>query len=259
MKKIFLIGLLVIAAQLANAQFTNFTLSPGTFTAEDEVTITADVTGTGMAGETDAYIWIFCNGNAPGFVAKDGIVNGSWGNSSASAKMTRIAANKFTFKFVGVDMFLLAPAELKHFAFLLKSQNGSKQTQDAAAQAFEPLVFVPTVTRVFPSRIGKGDAVTVYFHQNLATVDADIRMTPVSFVMSVFDVNNNQVGSEVTVPVTNEGGKVFSNTFLPAALFNVPAATKLGKLRFRIKGTGLNTNGQPINVETANSEKSFDL
>jgi hypothetical protein len=77
--------------------------------------------------------------------------------------------------------------------------------------------------------------------------------------MSVYDVNNNQVGSEVTVPATNEGGKVFSNTFLPAALFNVPAATKLGKLRFRIKGTGLDVNGQPINVETANSEKSFDL
>jgi hypothetical protein len=259
MKKIFLIALLVVTAHWANAQFTTFSLSPGTFTAEDEVTITADVTGTGMAGETDAYIWIFCNSNATGFIAKDGIVNGSWGNSSALAKMTRIATNKFTFKFVGVDMFLLAPAELKHFAFLIKSQNGSKQTQDAPAQAFEPLVFVPTVTRVFPSRIGKGDAVTVYFHQNLATNDADKRMTPVSFVMSVYDINTNQVGSEITVPVTNEGDKVFSYTFFPATLFNVPAATKLGKLRFRIKGTGLDVNGQPINVETANSEKPFDL
>jgi hypothetical protein len=251
--------MLAISTQWLHAQFTNFTLSPGTFTAEDEVTITADVTGTGMAGETEAYIWIFCNANAPGFVSKDGIVNGSWGNSPALAKMTRIAPNRFTFKFIGVEMFLLAPAELKHFQFLLKSQNGSKQTQDASAQAFEPLVFVPTVTRVFPSRIGKGDAVTVYFDQKLATVDADQRMTPVSFVMTVFDINNAQVGSEITVPVVNEGDKVFSASFQPSSLFNVPAATKLGRLRFRIKGTGRDTNGAIINVETANTEKPFDL
>jgi hypothetical protein len=259
MKKILLIALLAIAAQWANAQFTNFTLSPGTFTAEDEVTITADVTGTGMAGEADAYIWIFCNSNAPGFISKDGIVNGSWGNSPAMAKMTRIAPNKFTFKFIGVDMFLLAPSELKHFAFLLKSQNGSKQTQDANAQAFEPLVFIPTVTRVFPNRIGKHDAVTVYFDQKLATVEADKRMIPVSFVMTVFDINNAQVGSEIPLPVKDEGDKVFSASFQPSSLFNVPAATKLGRLRFRIKGTGRDTNGAVINVETANSEKSFDL
>jgi hypothetical protein len=260
MKKIFLIALLAIAAQWANAQFTNFTLSPGTFTAEDEVTITVDLTGTPLAGATSAYIWIWANGgNPPGFVFKAGVVNTDWGNSPAAAKMTNIGPNKFTFKFTGVDMFIAAPSELKHFQFLCKAQNGGPQTQDANAQAFDPLVFVPTVTRVFPSRIGKGDAVTVYFHQNLASNDADKRMTPVSFVMSVYDINNTQVGSEITVPVTNEGDKVFSNTFLPAVLFNVPVATKLGKLRFRIKGTGLDVNGQSINVETANSEKSFDL
>lgn len=260
MKKILLIALLSISAQWLNAQLTSFTLSPGTFTAEDEITITVDVTGTGMAGQTDAYIWIWANGgNPPGFVFKSGVVNTAWGNSPAAAKLTRIAANRFQFKFTAVDMFLAAPSELKHFQFLLKTQNGSAQTQDANAQAFEPLVFVPTVTRVFPSRIGKGDAVTVYFDQKLATADADQRMTPVSFVMTVFDINNTQVGSEITVPVVNEGDKVFSASFQPSSLFNVPAATKLGKLRFRVKGTGRDTNGAVINVETANTEKSFDL
>lgn len=260
MKKIFLTALLFASVHILSAQTGVFSLSPGTFSAEDEVTITIDLTGTGMAGEADSYIWIWANGgNPPGYTSKDGIVNTNWGNSPAAAKMTNIGPNKFTYKFIGVDMFNASPAELKHFQFLCKSQNGSKQSSDVSPQAFEPLVFIPTVTRVFPSRIGKNDAVTVYFHQQLATVDADRRMTPVSFVMSVYDVNNVQIGTEVTVPVTNEGDKVFSYSFLPAALFNVPANTKLGKLRYRVKGIGLDTSGLPVNVETANSEKPFDL
>jgi hypothetical protein len=261
MKKIFLIALLAISTQWLQAQLTSFTLSPGTFNAEDEVTITVDMTGTGMAGETEAYVWIWANGgNPPGFVFKAGVVNTDWGNSPAAAKMTNIGPNRFTFKFTGVDMFSAAPAELKHFQFLCKSKNGSKQTQDANAQAFEPLVFVPTVARVFPSRIGQGDAVTVYFHQDLTTVEAEKRMRPTHVVLSVYDLNGTQVGgSEQTLPLTDEGDKVFSYSFVPALKFTLPPGTKLGKFRYRFKGTGLDTNGQPVNVETANNEKSFDL
>lgn len=259
MKKIFLTALLFAFVQFLSAQTGVFSLSPGTFSAEDEVTITIDLTGTGMAGETEAYIWIWANGGNPtGYVQKEGIVNTDWGNSPAAAKMINIGTNKFTFKFIGVDMFNASPAELKHFQFLCKAKNGSKQSSDVSAQPFEPLVFIPTVTRVFPNRIGKTDAVTVYFHQELATVDADRRMTPTSFIISVFD-GVTQIGSEITVPVTDEGNKVFSYSFQPSSLFNIPASVKPTKLRFRIKGTGLDTLGQPVNVETVNSEKPFDL
>lgn len=249
----------VMAAFWAVAQTGTITISPGSFTAEDEVTITVDVTGTGMAGETDSYIWIWANANASGYTFKDGLYNTAWTNSPAGAKMTRIAANKFQYKFVGTTMFQLSPAQLKHFQFLCKAQNGSKQTSDCPPQAFDPLVFTPTVTRVFPNKVGQDDAVTVYFHQDLATVEAEKRMATTNFVLAVFDLAGNQIGAEITVSATDEGSSVYSATFIPAQRFSIPAGVKLGKFRFRAKGTGRDASGAPVNVETANTDKNFDL
>ncbi len=260
MKKIFLSMCFVMAAFWGISQTGTITLSPTSFTAEDEVTITVDVTGTGMAGENDAYVWIWANANAAGYPSKDGIYNTAWTNSPDGAKMTKIATNKFQYKFTGTVIFQLAPAQLKHFQFLCKAKDGSKQTSDCPAQAFDPLVFVPTVTRVFPNKVGQDDAVSIYFHQTLATVEEEKRMAPTHFIISVYDVNGNLAGGgEQTVTAVNEGGGVFSYTFIPAQKFSIPAATKLGKFRFRVKGTGRDANGQPVNVETSNTDKNFDL
>ncbi len=260
MKKIFLSMCFLMTAFIGFAQTGTITLSPVSFTAEDEVTITVDVSGTGMAGENESYIWIWANANASGYPSKDGIYNTAWTNSPAGAKMTKIATNKFQYKFVATAMFLLAPAQLKHFQFLCKAQNGSKQTQDCTPQAFDPLVFVPTLTRVFPNKVGQDDAVTIYFNQPLATVEAEKRMVPGNFIISVYDVNGNQVGGgEQTVALTDEGNGIFSYTFIPTQRFSIPASLKLGKFRFRVKGTGRDANGLPVNVETANTDKNFDL
>lgn len=260
MKKVILSVCFMMTAFWGFSQTGVITLSPTSFTAEDEVTITVDVTGTGMAGEADSYIWIWANANAAGFPSKDGIYNTAWTNSPAGAKMTKIATNKFQYKFVGTTMFQLAPAQLKHFQFLCKAQNGSKQTSDCSPQVFDPLVFTPTVTRIFPNKVGQDDAVSVYFHQDLATIDAEKRMRPTHIVLSVYDANGTQVGgAEQTLAITDEGNKVFSYTFIPAQKFTLPAGTKLGKFRYRFKGTGLDVNGQPVNVETANTDKNFDL
>jgi hypothetical protein len=261
MKKIFLSLCFAVATLAGFSQTGTITLSPTAFTAEDEVTITVDVTGTGMAGETESYIWIWANANAAGFTPKDGVTtNTAWGNSPDAAKMTRIANNRFQFKFVATTLFQLSPAQLKHFQFLCKSKTGNKQTSDASPMAFDPLTFVPTVTRVFPSKVGQDDAVTIYFHQALATVEAEKRMVPTNFIISVADVNGNTVGGgEQTVTLVDEGNGVFSYSFIPTQRFTIPANVKLGKLRFRIKGTGRDAAGQPINVETGTTEKNFDL
>ena len=76
MKKLLYLILFVSAGLFAKAQ--NPTFSPSTFTAEDQVTLTYDVTGTGMAGATEAYIWLWGN-------AGDSPLNTSWTNSPAAA------------------------------------------------------------------------------------------------------------------------------------------------------------------------------
>ena len=56
-----LIYFLLLLAPAFSAQAQNPSFSPSAFTAEDEVTLTIDVTGTGVAGLTDVYLWIFSN------------------------------------------------------------------------------------------------------------------------------------------------------------------------------------------------------
>ena len=118
MKQLLYLLFFTISGLAASAQNPSF--SPSSFTAEDEVTLTIDVTGTGMAGVTDAYLWIFSNPDLPG--GADGVTNGSWTKSSDAAKLTPAGPNKFTYKFTGTTMFLQTPAQLKSFGFLLKKK-----------------------------------------------------------------------------------------------------------------------------------------
>ncbi|RYE22057.1 MAG: hypothetical protein EOP51_14115, partial [Sphingobacteriales bacterium] len=184
MKQLLYFLLMLIPAFGANAQ--NPSLSPSAFTAEDEVTITIDVTGTGMAGVADAYIWIFSNPDLGG--GADGVVNGQWGNSSEAAKMTPAGPNKFTFKFIGTTMFGQTPAQLKSFGFLLKKKDGSAQTPDYKPFFFDPLIFVPSMTRIFPAKVDKDDVVTVNFDNRYAAANSnDQRMTPTTATIVVYD------------------------------------------------------------------------
>src|SRR3954464_4184670 len=178
MKKLLgTIMMLLCVAVVAQAQNPQFT--PATFTAEDEVTMTIDVSGTPMAGQPEAYIWIWAN---PGGVgpAPNGTVNGDWTNSTPAAKLTAAGTNKWTFKFTGTTLFGLAPADLHDFGFLIKAKDGSKQTSDYKPFSFDPLVFIPTMLRIFPSKVDKDDVVTLNFDQSLGTSVNEQRMTPVS-------------------------------------------------------------------------------
>jgi hypothetical protein len=59
MRKLFLLFIMMAFAFVkVSAQVT---FSPASFTAIDSVTVTVDVSGTPMAGETEAYLWIFSN------------------------------------------------------------------------------------------------------------------------------------------------------------------------------------------------------
>lgn len=261
MKKIFF-SLLVLAAGLtAGAQVT---LSPVGFTAIDEVTIEIDATGTGMAGETEAYIWIFSNPDIPAnqqstYPGRDGVVNGQWGNSSEAARVTRISGNRWRFKFIATDMFGQTPAQLKQFGFLLKSKTGNKQTPDYKPFVFEPLIFVATTFRTFPQKVGITDVATINFDQSLATAVNDQRMTPTSATVVLYNdaVPAQAVGTINNVPV-RKNGTIYSATFYPQqATITLPAGTALRSFKYKFNGTVLDVNGAPQTVSTAETEVIF--
>lgn len=244
MKKLILSIIFTLSAAFAFAQVT---LSPATFTAEDEVTITLDVTGTGMAGQDDVYIWIFSNDGVGG--GKDGISNGQWGNSSDAAKMTKIGTNKFTFKFVGTTLFGQSPAELINFGFLGKSKDGTKQTADYKPYKFDPLVFSAAQFRIFPAKQDYTDMSTVYFHQDLATDQNLQRMFDVKVNLTFYNEAGAVVGSKTALVATKESASVYSYSFIPEKVITIPAGTKLGKFSYQFTGSVKDANG--ANVSTS--------
>lgn len=241
MKKLLLSIIFTFSVAFAFAQVT---FSPATFTAEDEVTLTLDVTGTPMAGQDDVYIWIFSNDGVGG--GKDGLTNGQWGNSSDAAKMTKIAPNKFTFKFTGTTLFGQSPAELINFGFLGKSKDGSKQTPDYKPFKFDPLVFTPSQFRVFPGKQDDTDMSTVYFHQNLATDQNLQRMFDVKVTLTFYNAAGAVVGTKTGLVATKESTSVYSYSFIPERVITIPAGTKLNKFSYQFTGSIKDANGANI-------------
>jgi hypothetical protein len=256
MKKIiFSILCLFSLVIITKAQTSGVVISPSSFTAEDEVTITIDVTGTGMAGATDAYLWIFSNPGLSG--GADGVTNGNWTNSSDTAKLTPAGPNKFTYKFTGTIMFGQTPAQLKTFGFLLKKKDGSAQTPDYKPYFFDPLIYVSTVFRTFPKFISKNDVITAYLDQTLAVDVTTQRMEPSSAEIAIFN-GGTQVGTTQMVNLKSEGNKVWSYTFFLPSLFSLAANATVNKLTFKFKGTVKDVNGNNTPAESPVFEKGLD-
>ncbi|WP_290711798.1 hypothetical protein [Flavihumibacter sp. CACIAM 22H1] len=258
LKQVILFMVSLCFTLLVQAQNPKF--SPSIFTAVDQVTIEIDVTGTNMAGETAAYIWIFSNPDAADGDAnkpkKDGVVNGAWGNSSESAKLTNVGANKWQFSFTGTELFGLTPAQLTSFGFLLKAKDGSKQTPDYKPFKFDPLVFTPTMMRVFPAKVGTEDVITVNFDQTLAESVNDQRLSPKEAEVTLYDNSGAVVGTK-SFQLKEAGNQKWSAIFIPSYSFSVPAGTQLSRFSYLFKGTVKDATGQDIEHKTAATEIPF--
>ncbi|HVU58590.1 MAG TPA: hypothetical protein VHD83_26190 [Puia sp.] len=252
----FFIGMLALFT--VNGQVT---FSPASFTPIDSVTLVVDVTGTPMAGATEAYIWIFSNISGGG---KDGFTNTAWNNSPPSAKMKNVGTNKWQFGFVGTTMFGQAPGELKDFGFLVKSQTGSSQTPDYKPYKFDQIVFTPTVLRVFPSKVDLSDVVTLNFDQTLSTDINEQRMTPTTATVGIYKDSAAsdgphyvQVGSDITLPVRKTSDQHWSASFIPSSSFSMPAGVVITRFRYKFHGTVLDNTGAPSNVASSEGEQLF--
>lgn len=250
--KIFKYLFILTAAFLVNdARAQVVTITPATFTAEDEITIRIDLTGTGAASANPPYIWIWCETNSGG--GNDGITNGSWGSSSDGAKFTRVGTtgNVWEFKLVGTTMFNRTPGELKQFGFLAKCKDGSCQTPDQKWFKFDPLTFTEGEFRNFPAKVAQNDVVTVY-HKKTFSGDVNIqRMTQTSISVTLFDQNNSPIQTVNNIPVRIDAVNGWaSGSFVPESLVTLPPGVTIKRIEYKFKGTALNTSGGTFAVET---------
>jgi len=242
--------LLTACGTFAQRGVGKITITPSTFTVEDEVTVNIDVTGTDMAGQSGVYMWIFGDGG-------DGATNGTWTESKEEAKFTSLGNNVYQFKFTPVLMWPNAvPGNLKKFSFLTKTKNGSKQTDNAPEYFFDPLVFVESTYFSFPDKVGQDDVVTLYFNQNLSTDITEQRMTPTGITITALNEAGNAVGSTLTGTLKNEGGKKYSFILIPVRSFGVTTGG-IKKLRYTITGTGKNESGATVPVSGVQQEKTL--
>lgn len=241
---------LVLPALYMNAQAQTVTITPSSFTADDEVTVRVDLTGTPVASTPQPYIWIWCETNSGS--GNDGVTNGTWGNSGDGAKFTRVGAtgNVWEFKFVGTAMFNRTPGELKQFGFLVKCKDGSCQTPDQKWFKFDPLIFIEGEFRNFPAKVGQNDVVTVYHKKSLST-DVNIqRMTQTSVSVTLFDQNDAPIQTINNIAVRAEINGLMAASFVPENLVTLPPGVTIKKVEYKFKGTGLSTSGATVPVET---------
>lgn len=230
----------------ANAQTVS--ISPAKFTAEDEITITVDVTGTTMAGIEPVYLWTWSN-------LGDGPTNGSWGNSSESAALTKVSTNVWKVTFVPATFYNASPAELKIINFLFKSKTGTAQTKNFEGIALDPLTFTETQFRSFPSKGTQNDIVTVYMTKSLAPTEEVQRMTKVNTItLKAYDGSDSQIGSTVTQNVDSFTSGIASFGFIPTKLFTGLGGVKVVKVKFTFNGKGLNENGVEVDVTSNEGE-----
>lgn len=179
---IFILGTFALKAQDAAPTFK---VTPSEIDALTEnVIIEFDVTGSAVEGLTDVYIWSWSpqlGSPSEMLICYDGN-SSNWGSISENAKLTPVDGqpNKFilalpltvtrntgevTFNNVA-ELFGLGdtPGKIKEFGFLLRSQDGSKQTPGdmATSVTLLPLEFTPSYFRTFPAKVSTNDVVTAY-------------------------------------------------------------------------------------------------
>ncbi|ELR73775.1 hypothetical protein C900_01385 [Fulvivirga imtechensis AK7] len=229
-KLIYIIFLLGIGLESFAQSFSS---DPASFTAEDAVTLTFDVTGTSLAGKSDIYLWSWiAEGCSSSCDAPTNINPAS--SATADAKMTQSESNPnvFTITIIPVDFFDKSPSEMKKIGVLAKGTDWSEgQTADYLLD-IEPLTFVPTVDRKFPTKATANDVITLYLDQTLAE-NLDLKYELADFEVSItaFDSDGGQVGDTVTKDAVNEGDGIHYTRILPQFTFNADNIVSI-KYRF---------------------------
>ncbi len=229
------------------------TLIPGVFTPEDEVILEVDVAGTTLSGK-EIYIWAFVDG------VGDSKVNTAFNNSPEEAKFTLVSPDKWRYTFTGTSFFNKASSELvnKPFGFLVKTKDGTIQSEDYRPAKFSPVLFVPSLFRNFPIRLSQYDAVSIFLDQQYGTTPETQRFTPTTINLKLFDDTNTQVDIDKTgLPVVKQADGSYGYTFIPNILFTVPDGKKLSKVSFTFSGTTLDGNGAAIPYTSESGDVIF--
>lgn len=285
MKKLTILIIIVLGAFTINAQtaLPKFTLSPSEIDALTEnVTITFDVTGTAVEGLTDVYIWSWAPGLSPSEILLDYEQgSASWGSISENAKLDPVEGSPNKFKLSvpktvtrnGVEVTFNniaelfgvgdTPGRLKEIGFLLRSQDGSKQTPGDLKTKISllPLEFTPAYFRTFPSKVSNKDVVTAYLNLNLIETTENQKLKiadKITASVTLLSADNTSILTVENLATSSTIEKEYAVTFLPEMIGTLPVGVTLNDVascQIIFSGEVYDQSG----VSTVVKSKTFDF
>lgn len=287
MKKIAILIFILSGILRAGAQnaVPTFTVSPSEIDALTEnVTITFDVTGSAVDGLTEVYIWSWSPQLNPSemLLCYEG-TSASWGSISPNAKLTPVPGQPKKFKLslpmtvkrggVNVTFNNIAevfgvgdqPGKIKEFGFLLRSQDGSKQTPGdmATKVSLMPLEFEASYFRTFPAKVSSSDVVTAYLNLSLIESGEDQKLAIAGNFkaeVSLFSTAGQKLLTTSALPTSYTSQGEYSCTFLPAMLGTLPTGisiSSVGKCQIVFSGEVLSQGGAVTVVKSKTFEIPF--
>jgi hypothetical protein len=234
-KKLLFITAALITINISVYAQPTYTVSPPSFTAEDEITITVDVSNTSLKDYAgDVWMWAWISEGCPSGCDAPTNVDPAGSEKTDDATMTRVSANVYSITIVPSAFYKKPPSQIKRIGFKLKSVSWSdgKQTDSDVLINVDPLIFTAKVNRVFPTKVTKDDVVTLYLDQNAAT-DPNLKYALDDFSVTVkaYD-GNTEVGSVVDVNTVNAGDGIHYLRVLPTFTLN---ADNITSIRYRFK------------------------
>lgn len=241
---VFLLTILCIGRPVLSQAVTT---SPAVFTAEDEVTFTIDVTGTGFEGYTDeVWIWTWIANLPEGEGDAPTNVNPATDDQS-DALVTRDSENPniYTFTMVPTAFFGMNPADFQELGIILKGRDWSNGQTANIVLPVQPLIFIPTENRNFPVKFTQDDIVTFNYDQSLASNDEivgqdelyvhlfyDVRKTDGTIISDVPYTDWNNVGTSPELRAENIGNGRFTLSIIPSDFFELESGDQVTRIGY---------------------------
>ncbi|HAA13972.1 MAG TPA: hypothetical protein DCE41_20705 [Cytophagales bacterium] len=246
MKRIILgLSLLVAAtaSSLAAGTITEIWTDPAIFLPDEEVTIYFDVTGTDVENTSDLYWWSW----SPSDPAMG---NGDWGNSPAHMALTQVEGNVWSFTMTPTDFYGQDAANVTQIFGLVKTQDGSAQTDNFDEANGNGLVLYDisnlagTISDYRPLNFTADRPISILLNANRAFSDGGgetgqlVGQQPA--MHSGVNTWNNVVdaGSDPKTLATDIGNGFFKIDLIPADYYGIDPTTKLSEINYLFNNNG---------------------
>ena len=207
----------------------------------------------------------------------------SWGSISDNAKLEPVAGQPNLFRLTlpktvtraGAEVTFNNVAELfgvgdtpgriKEFGFLLRSQDGSKQTPGDMATSITllPLEFEASYFRTFPAQVSKNDVISAYLNLSLIESSEDQKLKvadEITAQVSLLDENGTALVTSESIETSYTSEKEHAFSFLAGMLGELPEGKSMNdvsKCSIVFSGKVYKQDGSAETVSTKAFEFDF--